>query len=166
MPLVPFDALPADARAWVFAASRPLDDADAATLLAPVDAYLATWKAHGAPLTVGRELREGRFLVVGIDQRTAGASGCSIDALYRTLQGLEATLGTSLVSGGRVFWRSDDGTVHGGTRAEFAAAASRGEVGPETQVFDTTVGSVGALATGFERRAADSWHGQLLASPR
>lgn len=162
MPLVAFDTLPADARVWVFAASRPLDATEASALLAPVDAYLATWKAHGAPLTVARDLREHRFLVIGVDQRTAGASGCSIDALYRTLQQVEGVLGTALVAGGRVFWRARDGAVHGGTRAEFSAAAVRGDVTPATPVFDTNVSTVAALDGTFERAAADSWHRQLL----
>lgn len=162
MPLVPFAQLPPDARVWVFGASRPLDDADAARLLAAVDAYLAQWKAHGAPLTVGREWRDDRFLVVGVDQRTAGASGCSIDALYRTLQGLEGALATSLVAGGRVFWRGSDGTVLGGGRDAFAAAAARGEITRETAVFDTTVALAAQYRDAFERPAAASWHEQLL----
>lgn len=162
MPLVPFASLPPDARVWVFAASRALDDDEATRLLAPVDAYLAQWKAHGAPLTVGRDWRDARFLAVGVDQHTAGASGCSIDALYRTLQQLEGTLGTSLVAGGRVFWRGGDGIVQGGTRDAFAAAAARGEITRETPVFDTTVATVARYAEAFECPAAGSWHAQLL----
>lgn len=162
MPLVPFASLPPDARVWVFAASRPLTDDEAAGLLAPVDAYLAQWKAHGDPLTVGREWRDARFLVVGVDQRAAGASGCSIDALYRTLQQLEGPLGTSLVAGGRVFWRASDGSVQGGTRDTFAAAAARGEVTRTTIVFDTNVVSAAQYAEGFVRAAGESWHAHLL----
>ena len=37
MPLVPFDSLPDDARVWVFATDRALDDAEAARLLAETD---------------------------------------------------------------------------------------------------------------------------------
>lgn len=162
MPLVPFSMLPADARLWVFAASRPLEGDDASRLLASVDAYLAQWKAHGAPLTVGRQWRDDHFLVVGVDQTTAGASGCSIDALYRTLQQLEGPLGTALVAGGRVFWRGPDGAVSGGTREAFSAAAGRGEVTRETPVFDLTVASIAQYTAAFERPAADSWHAQLL----
>lgn len=162
MPIVPFASLPPDARLWVFAASRPLTEPEQATLLEAVDPWLAQWTAHGAPLTSGRVLREGRFLAIGVDQRTAGASGCSIDALYRVLGALERTLDTALLAGGRVFWRAADGTVQGGTREGFTAAARRGEVTGATPVFDTTVATPAALATAFERPAAASWHAQLL----
>jgi hypothetical protein len=158
MPLVPLDQLPDDARTWVFAASDPLPADDAQHLLGAVDAYLATWTAHGAPLTVGRELREDRFLAIAVDQRTAGASGCSIDGLYRALRTEEETLGVTLIAGGRVFWRDAAGAVQGGTRAEFAAAGS----GADTVVFDTLVSALGDWRTRFERRAAETWHAALL----
>src|SRR5262245_18169653 len=97
MPMVRFDTLPDDASDWVVGAAAPVDEVDAKRLLAAVDGFLLQWKAHGHPLTCAREWRDDRFLVVGVDQSTEGASGCSIDGLFRTLQGLEAGIGTSLV---------------------------------------------------------------------
>ena len=42
MPVVNFDALPDDARAWVFGAAAPVVGAAAQSLLSTVDAHLAT----------------------------------------------------------------------------------------------------------------------------
>lgn len=162
MPIVAFSELPADARLWVFGASRALDADEQARLLAAVDAWLGQWKAHGTPLTSARLLREGQFLVIGVDEAAAGASGCSIDALYRTLAEQERVLGTPLVAGGRVFWRGPDGRVHAGDRAAFTAAAARGEVSRDTPVFDPTVMTRAAFDAAFERPAAAGWHAQLL----
>lgn len=162
MPTVPFDSLPDDARVWVFGSDRPLDAAAAARLLAVVDAHLAQWAAHGAPLTSARDWREDRFLTVAVDQRTANASGCSIDTLFRQLQGLEQALGTSLVGGGRVFYRDASGTVQSTDRAGFAELGARGDVTADTMVFDPTVPTSGAWRAGFERRAGESWHGSLI----
>src|SRR6185436_14765549 len=100
MPMTSFDTLPDDARVWVFGTDAPVDDVDAKRLLAAAEGFLVAWKAHGHPLTSAREWRDDRFLVVGVDQRTEGASGCSIDGLFRTLKGLEEAIGTSLVGGG------------------------------------------------------------------
>ncbi|NUO61956.1 MAG: hypothetical protein HOQ34_00145, partial [Gemmatimonadaceae bacterium] len=105
MPLVDIDSLPDDARVWVFGSERPLDDASATRLLGVVDQYLSRWAAHGEPLTSARSWRDDRFLTIAVDQRTAGASGCSIDALFRQLQTLERELGVSIVGGGRIFYR-------------------------------------------------------------
>ena len=97
MPSVPFDTLPDDARLWVFASAEPLGAEQSARLLQEVDAFLATWAAHGDPLRAARDWRDDRFLAVGVDQSTAGASGCSIDGLFRRLQALEPALGTTLL---------------------------------------------------------------------
>ena len=162
MPIVNFDLLPDDARVWVFGSDRPLDLSATKRLLAVVDAHLAQWAAHGAPLTSARDWRDDRFLTVAVDQRTAGASGCSIDALFRQLQTLERELGLSIVGGGRVFHRDAAGTIQSTDRAGFTTLAERGAVTPETRVYDPTVQTLGDWRRGFELRASQSWHGALM----
>lgn len=166
MPLVPFQTLPDDARVWVFAADPPLQDAGAEQLLDDVERFLAAWQAHGAPLRNGYDWRESRFLTIAVDQSTAGASGCSIDGLYRTLRALEPALGASLVTGGRVFYREGSGAVAAVSRETFADLAGAGAIGRETKVFDTTVTTLGAWRAGFEKPLAESWHAQLVAASR
>ena len=162
MPVVRFDSLPDDARLWVFAASEPVTGDQAEHLLDAVDEWLADWKAHGEPLTCARDWRDHRFLAIGVDQSTAGASGCSIDALFRVFKQLQAAGGVSMLSGGRVFHRNPTGEVVGQSRAEFAKSATSGDIGPDTMVFDTSVTSAGAYRSSFERPARDSWHRELL----
>ena len=162
MPVAKFEALPDDARVWVFGAAAPVDDIDAAKLLAAVDAYLLQWKAHGHPLTAAREWRDERFLAIGVDQRTEGASGCSIDGLFRTLQDLERAVGSSMVGGGLVFFRGPGELVCALARDDFEALARRGGADRETVVFDTTVTSAGEYRERFETKAAKSWHSALL----
>lgn len=162
MPTVPFDSLPDDARLWVFAASDPVTGERADRLLAAVDVWLREWKAHGEPLTCARDWRDDHFLVIGVDQSTAGASGCSIDALFRVLQDLQGTIGTTLLGSGRVFYRTRDGHVESATRGEFTARAATGDVDMETTVFDSSVTTASAYRYAFERRVANSWHQDLF----
>ncbi len=161
MPAVPFDALPDDARLWVFATERPLTDEAVAALHATVDEFLAGWAAHGAPLRAARDWRDGRFLAVAVDQRAEHASGCSIDGLFRSLRALEPTLGTTLLAGGRVYWRDAAGRVESGDRAALRRAAEAGAVGPATPVFDTTAATAGDWRARFERPLAESWHARV-----
>jgi hypothetical protein len=162
MPVVPFETLPDSSRVWVFGSDKQLTEEGTNLLLAGVDAHLADWKAHGAPLTVGREWRDGRFLVVAVDQSTAGASGCSIDGLFRVLQQLERTVGANLVGGGRVFYRDNHGVVQSATRDELAVLAHSGVITKDTVVFDTTLTDLGTWRACFERRAKESWVKDLL----
>jgi hypothetical protein len=162
MPRVEFDVLPDAARVWVFGAAAPIVGTASEHLLHAVDQHLAQWRAHGAPLVCGRAWRDDQFLVVAVDEAATNATGCSIDGMFRVLASLESQVGTSLVGGGSVFWRDPDGAVHVADRSAFRAAATRGDITADTQVFDTTVTTLGDWRSHFERPARDSWHARLI----
>jgi hypothetical protein len=163
MPQRPFDQLPDDARLWVFGAARPLDEAEGAALLEHADRFLAAWAAHGAPVVGGRELRHGRFLLVAADERATGVSGCSTDALFRSLDEVERELGTTLRDGGLVFWRGPDGEVRSAPRPAFRERVRAGEVDGDTPVFDNTVATVGDVRAGrWEVPMRASWHARAF----
>jgi len=162
MPLVQLRDLPNDARTWVFGADKTLEGPASETLLVEVDRFLSQWKAHGSPLTVGRDWKYGRFLTVAVDQSTAGASGCSIDGLFRSLKALEPKLGASLVTSGLVFYRDENGTIQSVDRERFGALGTEGRIRSSTNVFDPTVTTLGDWRARFEREASQSWHSGLL----
>ncbi|MES2176591.1 MAG: hypothetical protein V4550_01905 [Gemmatimonadota bacterium] len=162
MPVVPFESLPDSSRVWIFGSDHVLTEEGTKALLAGVDAHLESWKAHGAPLTVSREWRDGRFLVIGVDQSTEGASGCSIDGLFRALQQLERAVGANMVGGGRVFYRDAHGAVQSTTRAEVETLAHNGEITKDSVVFDTTLTDLGTWRACFERPAKETWVRDLI----
>jgi len=162
MPLIEIEALPDNARAWVFGADKTIDAPGSTMLLREADAFLSRWNAHGAPLTVGRDWRYGRFLTVAVDQSTAGASGCSIDGLFRSLKALEPRLGASLITSGLVFYRDANGVIQSVDRDTFASLGAEGKIQSGTHVFDTSVTTLGEWRARFELQAAQSWHAGLL----
>ncbi|MGH7652145.1 MAG: hypothetical protein ACREMS_09910 [Gemmatimonadaceae bacterium] len=162
MPLVEFKDLPDDARTWVFGSDRTLDQSATEILLREVDHFLAEWNAHGSALTVGRDWRDGRFLTVAVDQSTAGASGCSIDGLFRTLKSLGPRLDASLVTSGLIFYRDQNGDIQSVDRERFTELSAEGKIKPDTTVFDPTVVTLGEWRARFELEAAQSWHAGLL----
>jgi hypothetical protein len=162
MPTTSFASLPDSARLWVFACDPAPESTEADTLLSEVDQFLGTWQAHANPLTCARDWRDGRFLAIAIDQSTAGASGCSIDGLFRRLRSIEPVIGSRVVGGGSVFVRAEDGSVRCLSRDEYAAMAERGETSLSSMVFDTTVTTAGAWRRRFEIPARESWHAALL----
>jgi hypothetical protein len=161
MPRVPFTQLPDHARTWVFGASDPILGERASTLLAHVDEYLDEWKAHDEPLTCARDWRDDRFLVIGVDESAAGASGCSVDALFRILQQLQESLGATIVGGGRVYYRDHDGATRCTTRPEFARLRTNGVISDDTTVLDTSVITAADYRRRFERTLAQSWHSAI-----
>jgi hypothetical protein len=162
MPLVKIEDLPDDARTWVFGSDRTLDAGASDSLLNEVDGFLSQWKAHEAPLTVGREWKYGRFFTIAVDQSTTGASGCSLDGLFRTLKSLEPRLGASLVTSGLIFFRDEKGAIQSVDREQFTALSAGGKIAPDTQVFDPTVTTLREWRARFELNVGDSWHAKLL----
>lgn len=162
MPHVPFDSLPDSARVWVFGSDKPIDGDGTKQLTEAVDQFIARWAAHGTPLHASRDWRENRFLTIAVDQRQAGASGCSIDGLFRTLHSLESGIGASLVGGGRIYYRAADGSVSSVARDDVESLGEQGIIGRDTTVFDPTVTTLGEWRQRFETTAGVSWHAQLL----
>jgi hypothetical protein len=162
MLLTPFNEFPDSARVWVYGVDRAVNDASRITLLQEVDNYLTDWTAHDVPLSAARSWTDDRFLTIAVDQNRAGASGCSIDGLFRMLKSLEAKLGTAVVTSGLIFFRDKDGKVRSVTRDEFGELGTTGKVGGDTIVFDPSVTTLGEWRSRFESRAADSWHASLL----
>lgn len=165
MPTVSFEALPDSARVWVYGADRDIDGEGAEKLLAETDAFLSQWKAHGVDLMSSRNWSDNRFLTIAVDQEQEGASGCSIDVLFRALKALEGQLGARLVTSGLVYYRDRAGIIHAVTRDEFGEASERGDVDGGTEVFDLSVTTLGEWRARFRSKAADSWHASLMSSP-
>lgn len=163
MSLVEPDALPGDARVWCFgASSRPTDDA-ADRLRESMASFLAEWTAHRARLRAAFDWLHDRFLVVAVDESSVGASGCSIDALTGQIRRLEGLTGVTLLDSAPVWYRDGAGEIRRIGRAEFRELADRGEIGPETRVFDLTVETLEEVRTGaWEVEAGRSWHAALL----
>ncbi len=162
MPRIDFDALPDHGRLWVFPASRQLTDDESGRVGGVVDDFLAQWAAHGVPLRSARELREGRFLLVGVDVDAEAPSGCSIDALVNRLRALGMEMGLTFIDHSSVWYR--DGTaIEATTRPGFKALVESDNVSLETYVFDTSLTAVHQLrAGGLEKPAADSWHARAF----
>jgi len=162
MPMIAFEKLPDESRAWVFGADRTLSEQQSKRLLEEVDRFLPTWTAHGAPLTVGRDWRHGRFLTIAVDQSTAGASGCSIDGLFRTLKSLESRLGASLVTSGLIFFRDKSGVVQSVDREKFSDLGAEGKLSDDTIALGPTVTTLREWRARFELPVRDSWHARLI----
>ena len=166
MPSIEMSRLSNDARVWVFGVSPSLQGAAGEMLLREVDRFLSEWSAHGTPVTSGREVIDGSFLVIAAEKNSE-TSGCSIDRLFHTLRSLEHDLRVSIIDTERVFYRDLSGAVRAASRSEFRELAGNRAVNAGTPVFDPLVETVGAIRRGeLEKPAAASWHAAafLLAS--
>ncbi|TDN36274.1 hypothetical protein E4631_08480 [Hymenobacter sp. UV11] len=153
---VAFDNLPARARVWVYQASRPLTEAELVGLLPRLAAFAEEWTSHGQQLLASAQFLHRQFLVIGLDEAAAGASGCSIDASVRFVRELEQTLGVGLLEKSQMAFLNE-GELQMLTRRELRAAIAAGQVGPDTLYFNNTVTTKGELDDHWPAPAGQTW---------
>lgn len=159
MPQTNIANLPDSARIWLFGISPALDERQGAEMLSRVDAFLAEWNAHGTPVTSARQLIDGSFLVIAVDEASE-TSGCSIDRMFGLFRQFERELGVALLDANRVFVQHGDGRIEALSRNDFRDRGDR-----HTIVYDTTAERLGEVRSGhWIRRAEEAWPGRLLAS--
>ena len=86
--LIPFDQLPAHSRIWIYQADRPISSEEEKIISSVLSDFCKQWSAHGNPLTTSFKIELGHFIILSVDENTAGASGCSIDGSVRVLKEL------------------------------------------------------------------------------
>jgi hypothetical protein len=164
MSLTAFDSLPDSSRLWCFGSNRELTTENIAALKHDLAAFLDGWAAHGKALAAGFCVLEGRFVLVAVDEGTAGASGCSIDALVGEFRRLQDRLDTDFLDGNTVWYRNEHGHVVSCDRREFRERSAAGDVSSETMVFDHTLAGLKDYPGQWEVPAGASWHSALLTS--
>lgn len=160
--VVDFDKLPDDSRIWIYQANRKLSDEEVSTIGNKTNEFLAQWTAHGSDLEAGFELRYNRFIVIGLNQANASASGCSIDASVHFIQSLEKELEVDLLDKMNVTFYNGEFIAHK-SLADFKKMAKARSVSPNTVVFNNLVNTKAEYKEHWEVAAKDSWHSRFLA---
>lgn len=160
--IVDFQNLPEDSRIWIYQANRKLADEEVELIGEKARAFLVNWTAHGADLEAGFELKYNRFIVIGLNQANASASGCSIDASVHFIQSLEKELDVDLMDKMNVTFYSGKYIAHK-PLSDFKKMAKNKSVSPNTVVFNNLVNTKGEYLEHWEVPAKDSWHSRFLA---
>ena len=140
-----FDALPDEARLWVFVCDRPLSEHDASVVARHLDAFADMWTSHTRPVEAAVGVFEGRFVTVAARIRGGDVSGCGTDKLFHAAEGALGAVGAAQAPALSVTYRSSDGMLRTVSRAEFKQMASTGSVQPHTDIFDASLSTLGDL---------------------
>jgi len=159
--LVPFDQLPEEARIWIYPSDRPFRSDEILQLEQALSDFLAQWTAHNQSLEAGFVLPHDRFIVIGINQETAHASGCSIDSSVRFIQELEEKFEIVLLDKMNVTFKQGDYFAHK-QLSDFRKMAKSKSVTKETIVFNNLVDTKSDFKNNWEIPAEQSWHGRFM----
>lgn len=157
-----FKNLPGDSRIWIYQANRKLREEEVGQIATKTKTFLEQWTAHGSDLEAGFEIRYNRFIVIGLNQENATASGCSIDASVNFIQSLEKEFNVDFLDKMNVTFYSGDYIAHK-TLSEFRKMAKARSVSKNTVVFNNLVITKSDYLENWEVPAKDSWHSRFLA---
>ncbi len=159
--LTDFKNLPDNSRIWIYQANRKLSDEEVAEITELSKDFLTKWTAHGAELEAGFEIKYNRFIVIGLNQANASASGCSIDASVHFIQDLQQKFDVDLLDKMNVTFYSGDFIAYK-PLTDFRKMAKDKSVSKNTIVFNNLVNTKAEYLENWEVPASESWHNRFL----
>lgn len=156
-----FSELPDTARIWVYQSNRNFAEEELKEINDQLAQFLTQWTAHGAALQAAFEIRYNRFIVIGLDQSNASASGCSIDASVHFIQSLEKRYGVELMDRMNVSFKQGDYITYK-SMADFKKMAKAKAISKNTIVFNNLVANKQEYLEHWEVPASESWHGRFI----
>lgn len=158
---VDFSNLPPHSRIWIYQSNRKFSPEEEAAIGKQTQEFLQQWTAHGQNLEAGFEIKYHRFIVIGLNQENASASGCSIDASVHFIQSLEKAYGLDLMDKMNVTFYNGPHIAHK-SLADFKAMAKARSVSSKTVVFNNLVNTKAEYLEHWEVPAKESWHSRFL----
>ncbi len=158
---VAFKDLPDTSRIWIYQASRPFTEEELVEVNAYMEEFIKEWTAHGKELQAGYEIRYRRFIVIGLDQTHASASGCSIDASVHFIQGLEKRYQMDLLDKMNVSFKQGEYVTYK-PLTDFKKMAKQRAISGNTIVFNNLVNNKQEYLESWEVPASESWHSRFF----
>jgi hypothetical protein len=153
--LVDFNTIADQSRIWIYAAEHKLTNDQENYILDHISVHLQNWEAHKVPLTAGVTILENHFIIIALDERKNGASGCSIDTLQNKIQEIEKELSISLLNRLNIFCKIDD-TIKSIPTTKLAENANK-----ETLFYDLTIQKKSEL-TNWLKSIKEGWCSSFL----
>ncbi|OBQ54210.1 ABC transporter ATPase [Tamlana sp. s12] len=159
--LVDFNSLPEESRVWIYQANRSFSEEELEEIQAKLNTFIENWTAHGSDLHAGYTLKYKRFIVIGLDQSQAKATGCSVDSSVHFIQQLEKDYNVDLMDKMNVSYKQGEYVAHK-TLTDFRKMAKDKAVSKNTIVFNNLVTTVAEFNESWEVPASESWHSRFV----
>jgi hypothetical protein len=159
--LVDFEKLPLESRVWIYQCNRSFSDDEIVEIQAQLDNFITSWTAHGKGLESGYKIVYKRFIVIALNENLNNATGCSIDASVRFIQGLEEKYNVDLMDKMNVSYKQGDFIAYKPLK-DFRKMARDKAVSRNTIVFNNLVTNIAEFNENWEVPASDSWHNRFL----
>lgn len=149
-------------KVWIYQSDREFSNQEVIAIQQQLNDFTAQWKAHGHQLQAKAEVLYNYFIVFIVDEATAGASGCSIDASVRIVKGLEKEYHVDLFNRFNMAYKVDNKVVVL-NKEDFETLISIKKITPDSIVFNNMVQTLEEFETKWEVAFKNSWHNKVFA---
>ncbi|WP_353165171.1 ABC transporter ATPase [Empedobacter brevis] len=149
-----------DSRIWIFQANRKFSVEEKQAITAKLNNFIADWNAHGAELLADFDLPYDQFIVVGVDENQATASGCSIDKLTKIVREIDADYAFDLLNRMLVSYENEKEVVIE-KLPSFKQKVKEGTI-KNVKVFNNGISSLNDFKQNWLLPIEESWAKTLL----
>jgi hypothetical protein len=145
-----------DSRIWVYQSNREFTADEVQKINQLATEFVNSWSAHGAALMAAAEVLHNRFLVIGVDEKQASASGCSIDKSVAFVKKIEADFKTDLLDRMLVAYYKGN-NIRTCKLPEIHTMLEKVEITGDTVIFNNLVSTKQDWDENWQVPLKDSW---------
>jgi hypothetical protein len=153
---VPFEKLPPYSRIWIYQSDRPFSVDEEKIISDTLMSFCSRWKAHGNPLQTSFRIEYHQFVILVVDENSAGASGCSIDGSVRTLKELGNQLNIDFFDRSRVAFLEGE-KIQSYSLSQLKSLFQSGDLTSTSQTFNNLVANKAEWETNWKTSVQKSW---------
>ncbi len=147
-----------DYRVIIYPASRSFSPKESKVITEKLYDFLATWAAHGKPLSSSFKVEKNQFIIVCVDEEKEEASGCSIDELGGVMREIDQQFDLGLLDRMKATF-VENGEIKTLKLQDFKSGLKSGEISKEIQVYDFSKSTYIAYLSDFLLPLRRSWAG-------
>ena len=145
-----------DYRVIIYPASRSFSPKESKMITEKLYDFLATWAAHGKPLSSSFKIEKNQFIIVCVDEEIEAASGCSIDALGKVMREIDAEYQLGLFDRMKASF-VENSEVKTLKLQDFKRDLRDGKISQNIEVFDFSKNTYVAFLSDFLLPLKRSW---------
>ena len=147
-----------DYKVIIYPASRSFTPKESKVITEKLFDFLATWAAHGKPLSSHFKIEKNQFIVICVDEDVEAASGCSIDALGGVMKEIDQEFQLGLFDRMKATY-VENGEVKTLKLQDFRNGLRTGEISKDIEVYDFSKNTYVAFLSDFLLPLRRSWAG-------
>ena len=153
---IPFNEISENARTWIFAAEKELDESQLNEINNILAAFTNNWQSHNQNVHSTFQIIEKQFIVIAADGEKSDISGCGIDKSMHVILELEQKLRITLTNKSLLFFKSKE-EAFSVPLSGMKQAVLNNELSPNSLYYNTLAATVKEVKNNFYVSAKNSW---------